>query len=161
MKRYPVSINWSDEDSGYIATVPGARGLSAFGESPDEALSQLKVAADAYFKSLKKAGKPMPAFDKVTSFSGQLRLRLPKSLHAELSQTAEIEGISLNTHIISLLSKRQVEKEFSSTIHSLRNIFQSKDSDIVSSARNLPQYLQPQEKWEGATKEYHSCERIH
>jgi antitoxin HicB len=111
MKKYPVSIQWSDEDNGYIATVPGARGLSAFGESLEEALSQLKIAADAYFKSLKKAGKPMPAFEKVTSFSGQLRLRLPKSLHEELSHGAQREGISLNTYLVSLLAGEHTKRD--------------------------------------------------
>jgi predicted RNase H-like HicB family nuclease len=111
MKRYPVSIKWSDEDSGYIAMVPGARGLSAFGESPEGALSQLKVAADAYFKSLKKAGKPLPALEKVTSFSGQLRLRLPKSLHAELSQGAQSEEVSLNTYLVSLLTREHTKRD--------------------------------------------------
>ncbi len=111
MKKYPVSIQWSDEDNGYIATAPGVRGLSSFGESQDEALSQLKIAADAFFKSLKKAGKPVPTFEKITSFSGQLRLRLPKSLHAELSQGARREGISLNTYLVSLLAREHTERD--------------------------------------------------
>lgn len=111
MKKYPVSIQWSDEDNGHIATVPGARGLSAFGDSPEEALTQLKIAADAYFESLKKAGKAMPVFEKITSFSGQLRLRLPKSLHAELSQGARREGISLNTYLVSLLAGEHTKRD--------------------------------------------------
>jgi len=111
MKKYPVSIKWSDEDNGFIAAVPGARGLSAYGESPEEALSQLNVAADAYFKSLKKAGKPMPVLEKVSSFSGQLRLRLPKSLHAELSQGAQNEGVSLNTYLVSLLTREHTKRD--------------------------------------------------
>jgi predicted RNase H-like HicB family nuclease len=111
MTKYPVSIKWSDEDNGYIATVPGARGLSAFGDSPEEALSQLKIAADAYFESLKKAGGPIPVLEKATSFSGQLRLRLPKSLHAELSQGAESEGVSLNTYLVSLLTREHTKRD--------------------------------------------------
>jgi predicted RNase H-like HicB family nuclease len=111
MDKYPISIKWSDEDGGFIATVPGVRGLSAFGESPPEALSELKIAANAYFQSLKKAGKSMPVFDKVPPFSGQLRLRLPKSLHAELSQGAENEGVSLNTYLISLLAREHTKRD--------------------------------------------------
>ncbi len=37
------------------------------------------------------------------SFSGQTRLRLPKSLHATLSFLAEKEGVSLNTYLVHLL----------------------------------------------------------
>jgi len=42
--------------------------------------------------------------------SGQLRLRMPKSLHAALSNEAEEESISLNTYIVTLLSDRHIEK---------------------------------------------------
>ena len=37
-------------------------------------------------------------------FSGQLRLRLPQSLHRQLSQAAENEGVSLNMMLVYLLS---------------------------------------------------------
>jgi len=111
MEKYPISIKWSDEDVGFIATIPGIQGLSAFGESPDGALSELKVAAEAHFQSLKKAGKPMPVPGKVIPFSGQLRLRMPKSLHAELSQAAEDEGVSLNTYLISLLAREHTKRD--------------------------------------------------
>jgi predicted HicB family RNase H-like nuclease len=161
MDKYPIAIKWSDEDAGYIATIPGVRGLSAFGESSSVALSELKIAADAYFQSLKNARKRMPPLDKITPYSGQLRLRMPKSLHGELSQAAESEGVSLNTYIITLLSKRQVEEEFSATILRLENMFQSIGSNIVSSALNMRHFLQPQEKLANTTQEYHLSERIH
>ncbi|MBP1768054.1 MAG: hypothetical protein H6P98_2169 [Candidatus Aminicenantes bacterium] len=111
MEKYPVSIKWSDEDGGYIATIPGIRGLSAFGEELDISLSELKVAAGAYFESLKKAGKPLPVLAKAVPFSGQLRLRMPKSLHSELSQAAENEGISLNTYLVSLLAREHTKRD--------------------------------------------------
>ena len=37
-------------------------------------------------------------------FSGQLRLRIPKSLHAKLALMAEKEGVSLNMLLVHLLS---------------------------------------------------------
>jgi len=111
MDKYPVSLKWSDEDEGYIAVIPGIRGLSAFGGSPQEALAELKTAAQAYFQSLKKAGKPLPVLAKAALFSGQLRLRMPKSLHAELSQAAENEGISLNTYLVTLLTREHTRRE--------------------------------------------------
>jgi len=161
MEKYPISIKWSDEDGGYIAIIPGIRGLSTFGESSSEALSELKIAADAYFQSLKNAGKHVPELERITPYSGQLRLRMPKSLHCQLSQAAKNEGVSLNTHIITLLSKRLVEEELSCAILRLENMFRSISSDIVSSARNMGQSLQPQERTANVTQEYHQSERIH
>ncbi len=85
MNKHAVSIKWSDEDNGFIASIPGTQALSAFGNTREIALSELKIAAEAYFTSLKKAGKTIPPEDKVISFSGQIRLRMSKSLHAALS----------------------------------------------------------------------------
>ena len=89
MKKHAVSIKWSDEDNGFIASIPGIKALSAFGVTQEEALCELNIAAEAYFESLKKVGKPLPAEQKVIPYSGQLRLRMPKSLHAALSYGAE------------------------------------------------------------------------
>jgi len=126
MLQYPVSVKWSDEDEGFIAVVPGVQGLSAFGESQGEALRELNIAAHAYFESLRHAGRPLPEFEKIVPFSGQIRLRMPKSLHAELSRCAEREGVSLNTYIVSLLSERNAQR-----------IIQAKLEDI-NTTLNLP-----------------------
>jgi predicted RNase H-like HicB family nuclease len=133
MDKYPISIKWSDEDGGYIATIPGIRGLSAFGESSSAALSEMKIAADAYFQSLKNAGKRMPVLDKITPFSGQLRLRMPKSLHAELSQAAANEGISLNTYLLVLLSKKQSERDLLEKLRSAERAPSTVDKTLRSS----------------------------
>jgi len=45
MSDHPtVHIAWSDEDQGYIATVPELPGLSAFGETLEEALAYAQEA---------------------------------------------------------------------------------------------------------------------
>lgn len=43
------------------------------------------------------------------NYSGQLRLRLPTSLHRSLAEKAQIEGVSLNTYLIYLISKNYGE----------------------------------------------------
>jgi predicted HicB family RNase H-like nuclease len=161
MPKYPISIKWSDEDNGYIATIPGIRGLSAFGRSQQEALSELNIAAKAYFQSLKKSSRPMPALEKTTSYSGQLRLRMPKSLHANLSQAADSEGVSLNTLIITLLSRRHAEQEFLNRIQVLEKNIHTTNSKIVSSAHNIDQSLVPPEKLKSATLAYIPSGRAH
>jgi len=45
---------------------------------------------------------PLPSSD--NSYSGKLLVRMPKSLHRRLAETAEREGVSLNQYIVSLLS---------------------------------------------------------
>lgn len=106
MHKYSMRIKWSEEDKGYIATIPELRGLSAFGETPEIALSELEIASKAFLEVLKETGERLPEPLKEAPYSGQLRLRMPKSLHAKLAAEAESEGVSLNTYIVSLLSEK-------------------------------------------------------
>lgn len=41
----------------------------------------------------------------INEYSGDFKLRLPKSLHKQLSNEAEIEGVSLNQYLLYILSK--------------------------------------------------------
>jgi len=42
--KYAIEIFYSEEDEGYVATVPELPGCSAFGESEEEALKEVKIA---------------------------------------------------------------------------------------------------------------------
>jgi len=44
MRKYTIGIFFSEEDEGYIAVVPELPGCSAFGETEEEALQEIKVA---------------------------------------------------------------------------------------------------------------------
>jgi antitoxin HicB len=111
MFKYSVTIRWSDEDKGFIATVPELPGLSAFGEAQEDAISEIQIAGEAYLEALRETGQRTPTVEKVSPYSGQLRVRMLKSLHAQLAAAAEREEVSLNTYIVSLLSARHAEAE--------------------------------------------------
>jgi predicted RNase H-like HicB family nuclease len=94
--KYRFDLNWSDEDDGYIAVCPEFPGLSAFGDTAEEALAEAQIALGLFIESYKAKGIPLPKPEKAKSFSGQIRLRLPKSLHAQASRLAAEDHISLN-----------------------------------------------------------------
>lgn len=105
MHKYSVQLAWSDEDGGYIATVPEFDGLSAFGETPEEAVAEAQQAIEGFVEMCEDHGEPLPEPMKRTPYSGQLRLRMPKSMHARLAALAAAEGVSLNTCILTRLSE--------------------------------------------------------
>lgn len=43
-------------------------------------------------------------------YSGEIRVRFPRSLHQQLSESADLEGISLNQYIVYLLTKNFHQK---------------------------------------------------
>ncbi len=58
--KYHVEVFWSEEDGGYIANVPDLKYCSAFGETYDEALREVRVAMDLHLDVLKKMGRTSP-----------------------------------------------------------------------------------------------------
>lgn len=105
MDEYSVDIAWSDEDGGYIALVPELEGLSAFGQTPEEALQELQIAKELYLETCEERGLELPPPCKRTQYSGQFRLRLPRSLHERLAKAAARDGVSLNTYVVAALSE--------------------------------------------------------
>lgn len=151
MNKHAISIKWSDEDNGFIAIIPGIKAISAFGAEREKALAELKIAAEAYFKALEEAGKPSPLPEKIVTYSGQLRLRMPKSLHTALSNEAEDEGISLNTYIVALLSERHFGRKLLNKIESIENFLEATNS------KRIPDFIsnsQPTHKIEENNKTY-------
>ena len=102
--EYGMRVFWSDEDNAYVAVCTELPKVSAFGSTPALAVAELQVAIAAALEVYGEEGWPLPEPRRQEAFSGQLRVRLPRSLHARLAEAAEAEGVSLNTHIVSLLS---------------------------------------------------------
>ena len=60
MKDYHINIFYSEEDEGYIADIPDLEFCSAFGKTPEEALTELKAAKEIWLETAKKEGKVIP-----------------------------------------------------------------------------------------------------
>lgn len=54
-----INIFYSDKDDGYIADIPDLEYCSAYGESPDKALSEVLIAKEAWMESARASGKPI------------------------------------------------------------------------------------------------------
>jgi predicted RNase H-like HicB family nuclease len=60
MIEYPILVFWSDEDRAYIAKVPDIRYCSAHGETPEEALREVRVALAGMLDWMQEKGIPIP-----------------------------------------------------------------------------------------------------
>lgn len=59
-QKYTKEIFYNEEDGGYIAVVPELPGCSAFGETEEEALKELKTAIDLWVETARKEGRQVP-----------------------------------------------------------------------------------------------------
>ncbi len=60
MFKYAIEIFFSEEDKGYIAVAPELAGCSAFGETEEEALAEIKIAMELWLETAKKESRPIP-----------------------------------------------------------------------------------------------------
>lgn len=102
---YSAHIQWSAEDDEFVATSPEFPGLSALAPTAGDAARELHVAIEAAIDAIKADGEPLPAPRVLETYSGQFRLRVPRSLHHALVTTAEREGVSLNSFVTAALAQ--------------------------------------------------------
>jgi predicted RNase H-like HicB family nuclease len=58
--KYSIEILYSHEDEGYIALAPELPGCSAFGQTEEEALKEIKTAIDLWLEIAKKESREIP-----------------------------------------------------------------------------------------------------
>jgi antitoxin HicB len=95
-------LQWSGEDRCYIVTLPAWQNARTHGATSEEAVRNARDVLTMLIESAVRHGEPVPAPER--RFSGNLRLRLPVSLHGRLAREAEREGVSLNQWIVSRLA---------------------------------------------------------
>jgi antitoxin HicB len=137
--KYSINLMWSDEDESYVATIPEFPGLSVFGDTPEEAVEEAKIAAEGFMEVFKEDGRLLPDPVLLTPLSGQFRIRIPKSLHGSLTAEAAKEGVSLNTHVVTLLSERNA-------YHKVQRAIEAAKPNLIMIKENTTE-TDPLDKW--------------
>lgn len=57
---YAIAVFWSDADRAWIADAPDLKSCSAFGDTPEQAVSELRVAMTAWIDAATANGTPLP-----------------------------------------------------------------------------------------------------
>lgn len=102
--RYSADVRWSEEDRAFVAVCHEFVGLSALGPTAGAAAHELEAALTLAVEVYEEEGRQLPEPHRRVPYSGQLRVRLPHSLHEWLALQARREGVSLNTFIVGCLS---------------------------------------------------------
>lgn len=104
---YNISIRRDNFDGEVLfeARVKELPDLVEYGESYQEAYDLVVDSIETAAAAFAEKGRTFPAATVPTDdFSGRVTLRLPRSLHRVLAETAESEGVSLNQHLVNVLS---------------------------------------------------------
>ncbi len=102
---YKLEIVPDTAEGGYVASYPELRGCITCGETIETVCANALDAKREWLKAAIEDGVSIPEPNDTEEYSGQFKLRLPKSLHKQLSEQSKREGISMNQYCVYLLSQ--------------------------------------------------------
>ena len=80
-------------------------GCITCGETVESAISNALDAKKAWLEAALEEGVEIHEPDSLEDYSGQFKLRIPRSLHRLLAEHSQREGISMNQYCVYLLSR--------------------------------------------------------
>jgi predicted HicB family RNase H-like nuclease len=95
-RPYTITLIEDSEAKAWTAQVLELPGAIGEGDTPDQAVADVKDALYAIIALLLEQGAAIPEPFATRDFSGQLSLRLPPELHHRATVLAATEGVSLN-----------------------------------------------------------------
>lgn len=102
---YRMEIVEDQLEGGYVVSYPDLPGCITCGETIEKAIANAKEAKVAWIEAAIEEGIEIYEPDSLENYSGQFKLRIPKSLHRSLAEHSKREGISMNQYCLYLLTK--------------------------------------------------------
>ena len=105
---YRMEFVRDEAEGGYVVSFPDLPGCITCGESLTAAAANAEDAKRAWLEAALAEGFSIPEPNGLEEYSGQFKLRIPKSLHRSLAEHSRQEGISMNQYCVYLLSRNDV-----------------------------------------------------
>ena len=102
---YRMEIIEDKEEGGFVVSYPDLPGCITCGETVESAIINALDAKKAWIEAALEEGVEIHEPDSLEGYSGQFKLRIPRSLHRSLAEHSQREGISMNQYCVYLLSK--------------------------------------------------------
>lgn len=103
--NYRMEVIEDREEGGFVVSFPELPGCITCGETVEAAITNALDAKKAWLEVAIEEGIPIYEPDNLEQYSGQFKLRIPRSLHRSLAENSKREGISMNQYCVYLLSK--------------------------------------------------------
>ena len=101
---YKLEIVPDKDEGGYAARYPELPGCITVGDTLESVVKNADDAKTEWIAATLEAGITIPEPTSYDDYSGQFKLRLPKSLHKLLADQSKEEGVSMNQYCVYLLS---------------------------------------------------------
>lgn len=105
---YRLEIVPDSDEPGFVVSFPELPGCITCGETIESAIVNAEDAKKEWLEAAIENGTEINEPEELDSYSGQFKLRIPKSLHKMLAEESKREGVSMNQYCVYLLSKNSV-----------------------------------------------------
>ncbi len=102
---YRMEIVEEMDEGGFVVSYPELPGCITCGENVESAVANALDAKRAWIEAALEDGIEIYEPDNLENYSGQFKLRIPRSLHRLLAEHSKREGISMNQYCVYLLSR--------------------------------------------------------
>ena len=102
---YRMEIIEDKDEGGFVASYPDLLGCITCGETAESAVANALDAKRQWLEAAIDSGIEIYEPDSLKDYSGQFKLRIPRSLHRTLAEHSRREGISMNQYCVYLLSR--------------------------------------------------------
>lgn len=103
--NYRMEIVEDADEGGFVVSFPELPGCLTCGETVETAIKNAVDAKKVWFEAAIEEEIEIHEPDSLEEYSGQFKLRMPRSLHRSLVEHSKREGISMNQYCVYLLSK--------------------------------------------------------
>ena len=102
LDAYPFTVRKlaAEEGGGYLVEYPDVPLCQSDGETIEEAVANGRDALGGSLMCYLQDGKPLPKPSSGQAYSGTFRIRMSKTMHAQIAARAKEEGISLNLFVV-------------------------------------------------------------
>ena len=102
---YRMEVIPDTAEGGYVVRFPELPGCLTCADSLEEAVRNAADCKKEWLTAAMEDGIDIPEPASEDEYSGQFKLRIPKSLHKSLAEHSKAEGISMNQYCLYLLAK--------------------------------------------------------
>ena len=102
---YRMEIVEDKDEGGFVVSYPDLPGCITCGETVEKAVANAADAKREWIEAALEEGIKINEPGSLEDYSGQFKLRLPRSLHRLLAEHSKREGISMNQYCVYLLSR--------------------------------------------------------
>ena len=103
---YKIEVIEDKAEGGFALHCPELPGCMTCTDTLENGFKMIEDAKESWFSDCLEYGMEIPEPSRLGNYSGQFKLRIPRSLHKILVERSKQEGVSMNQLCVYLLSGR-------------------------------------------------------